>query len=136
MTQNTSGYAGGFHHRIPLTFAATLFLTTFAAAQRSMQAPGGDPSSGPSVKVDIKPRNKLVFPYGIQTFDVFDKVKVGESVTAIPGWQVDGPMVAATIAQPFSIDLRVTSSRGNGPPRSRISITISPARCAIAERCA
>ena len=100
MTQNTSGYAGGFHQRIPLTFAATLFLTTFAAAQRSMQAPGGDPSSGPSVKVDIKPRNKLVFPYGIQTFDVFDKVKVGESVTAIPGWQVDGPMVAATIAQP------------------------------------
>jgi len=99
MTQNTSVYAGGFRHRIPLTFAATLFLSTFAVAQRSLQAPGGAPSSGPSMKVDSKPRNKLIFPYGIQSFDTLDNLRIGETITAIPGWQVDGP-VAAYIAQP------------------------------------
>ena len=47
--------------------------------------------------------------------------------------QLVEPPVAATMAQPFSIDLRVTISRGSGPPRFTISITISPARWAIAQ---
>jgi len=99
MTQHTSEYAGGFRYRIPMTFAATLFLSTFAAAQRSMQAPGGAPSTGPSMKVDTEPRNRLHFPYGIQSFDVLDNLRIGETISLLPGWQVDGP-VAAYVAQP------------------------------------
>ena len=37
------------------------------------------------------------------------------------------PPVAATMAQAFSSALRVTISRGSGPPRSIICITNSPA---------
>ncbi len=46
------------------------------------------------------------------------------------------PPVAATIAAAFSRLARVTSSRGSGPPRARIAITVSPARRASAGRVA
>ena len=46
------------------------------------------------------------------------------------------PPVAATMALAFSSARRVTRSRGSGPPRFKISITISPARFAIARRSA
>ncbi len=44
------------------------------------------------------------------------------------------PPVAATAAQTFSRLLRVTRSRGSGPPVRRISITRRPARRASAKR--
>ena len=44
------------------------------------------------------------------------------------------PPVAATMAAPFSSDLRVTISLGNGPPRSSICITSRPARRATCAR--
>ncbi|MCY1532702.1 hypothetical protein D9M68_679870 [compost metagenome] len=44
------------------------------------------------------------------------------------------PPVAATAAQAFSRLLRVTRSRGSGPPLRNARMTFSPARRAIAMR--
>ena len=43
--------------------------------------------------------------------------------------------MAATAAQAFSMLLRVTRSRGSGPPSRRIRITAAPERRASASRC-
>ena len=80
--------------RTSLMAATTLLLSTLPAAFQSHRGGGSAPSSPPSggsdVLVDLRPQNKLRFPYGRQTFEKRENLPTGGSVAAIPGWQAIG----------------------------------------------
>jgi hypothetical protein len=91
-----------------LTVATTLVLSSLAGAlqqhksgSRSAPPPTGGPSGSVGVTIDLAPKNKLVFPFGIQSFERKENLKVGSSVGEIPGWQSlgTGSMVATHIIE-------------------------------------
>lgn len=89
------------------TVTATILLSTLAGAlpQKSgvLNTGGGGAGGGslPRSSVSLAPTNKLRFPYGVQSFEGREFLKVGSPVTTIPGWQVAGTsgMVSAVIAE-------------------------------------
>jgi len=90
----------GLDSGISRTAVAAILLSAAATAlpQRSGGAP--TPNAGGSVKVDTRPKNRLVFPYGVQSFERRENVKVGDDVQVLPGWTVTGaPTVDAVVAE-------------------------------------
>lgn len=75
--------------RLGTTVLSSILLASVAAAlpQKSKSAPTAPATSG-ELQVDTAPRNRLVFPYGVQSFEKRDHIKVGESVSMLPGWNV------------------------------------------------
>jgi hypothetical protein len=67
---------------------------------------GGAQPSGPTATTTgvnlATPKNKLVFPYGVQTFERREYLKVGSDVTSIPGWSLQ--------ASPTMVDAVITES--------------------------
>jgi hypothetical protein len=81
-----------------LTVASAILLGTSAAALQGR--PGSSPTPpnpGDTVVVDLSPKNMLRFPSGVQRFDKRENIKLGESVTRLPGWTIDSGMIVATI---------------------------------------
>lgn len=87
---------------VALTVATTILLSTFAGARQQHKSGGAQSSPPPTVGptgrlVDLSPKNKLVFPYGRQTFEKRENLPTGSSVGDIPGWRLLGsPNVVAT----------------------------------------
>ncbi len=114
--------------RAPVTIATMILLSAVVAAQKQPKggaqppAPtglgstssiglggslkGGAQPSGPTATTTgvnlATPKNKLVFPYGVQTFERKEYLKVGSDVTSIPGWSLQ--------ASPTMVDVVITES--------------------------
>ncbi|HEX6882520.1 MAG TPA: hypothetical protein VF530_04005 [Planctomycetota bacterium] len=85
-----------------LTIPIALLLSTTAAAQQQRPASSTSmPPSGGSMTVNIGPKNKIEFPYGMQTFGPREGIKLNEDVTRLPGWVIEGApgKVSARIAE-------------------------------------
>jgi len=82
------------------TVITAIVLSSVAAAQRAGSGPAG-PSTDTNKKVDLSPRNMLVFPYGVQSFEGRENIKVGQDIQTLPGWQIqDGSgMLSAVVAE-------------------------------------
>ena len=94
--------ARGETQRSLVALAASILLCTTVGAlpQKTAGKPaGGPPPSVNNTKVDLKPKNKLRFPYGVQSFEKKENVKVGNDITILPGWQMlgSGGVVSACI---------------------------------------
>src|SRR5262245_56791010 len=60
------------------------------------------------------PKNKLVFPYGVQSFERKEYVKAGQDITVLPGWGFNGApsAVSAVIDElPSGLTLPGTQNR-------------------------
>ncbi len=79
---------------VPLgTFITSILLCSSATALQRTNT-GGPPD------VDRRPKNKLVFPYGVQTFEKKEFLQAGNHITRIPGWEMLGVgTVEALIAE-------------------------------------
>lgn len=79
---------------VPLgTFITSILLCSSAAAWQRASTSG-------SPDVDRRPKNKLVFPYGLQTFERKEFLPAGSHITKIPGWEMLGMgTVSALIAE-------------------------------------
>jgi hypothetical protein len=78
--------------RAALTLSSSLLLGSLALAapqKAGGTSTSGGVGSGGSRTVDTSPQNKLRFPYGVQTFETKENIKLGESVTRLPGWIVE-----------------------------------------------
>ncbi|NOT29082.1 MAG: hypothetical protein HOP15_01400 [Planctomycetes bacterium] len=80
-----------------------ILLSAVVAAQKQTnnnQGSTAPPISTPGINLAV-PKNKLVFPYGVQTFERKEYLKVGSDITAIPGWKVQSSpsMVTAVITE-------------------------------------
>lgn len=98
--------------RIGTTILTTILLSTLAGAQRTQSAPPSGPGAPGSQTVDLSPKNKLVFPYGVQSFERKENVKIGDSAQILPGWTIDTANVSAVVAEnPNGISRPGTNSR-------------------------
>ena len=79
----------GEQSRTPLTISTLILLSAVAAAQKPMSSGTQSSPSGstPTMTWDTTPKNKLFFPYGVQSFETRENLKVGNEVSALPGWQ-------------------------------------------------
>jgi hypothetical protein len=83
-----------------LTVTAAILLSTIAAPQRSSRRPNTGGGSIPEAErtVSAEPKNMLVFPYGVQSFERRENVRIGHPVTDLPGWKIVGnPGVVSAI---------------------------------------
>jgi hypothetical protein len=83
-----------------LTITAAILLSTQADAQRSGST-SQPPGSGGDIKVNLAPKNKLAFPFGVQKFERRENIKPGDPITVLPGWSIESApgMVAATVEE-------------------------------------
>jgi hypothetical protein len=65
-----------------------ILLSAVAAAQKPTKPAqsSGTPADGGNVVIDNSPKNKLFFPYGVQSFEKKEKIKIGSEVSVLPGW--------------------------------------------------
>src|SRR5262245_21815044 len=103
MTRSFSRVVRG-QSRLPLTITTMMMLSAVAAAQLKAAGAGtksATPGATHTVAVDLSPKNKLVFPFGVQTFEKQENVKLGNEVTVLPGWRFDNSpsQVGAIITQ-------------------------------------
>jgi hypothetical protein len=101
--------------RASLTITTMILLAAVAAAQKQTKS-GSQPGPGQTVTtvVDLSPKNKLVFPYGVQTFEQKENIKLGNDISVLPGWrfQAAPSMVGAIVAaNPNGLSRPGTSSR-------------------------
>lgn len=64
-------------------------------------AGGGTGSASTTVSVDMSPKNKLRFPYGVQSFEKKENIRLGNDLSVLPGWhfQTTPSMVDAIITE-------------------------------------
>jgi len=96
-------------------FTASILLCTVAGAlpQKTAVKPGGT-APGVTAAIDLTPKNKLRFPYGVQSFERKENLKIGGDITTIPGWTMQGTngVVTAQIAEhPNALTRPGTNSR-------------------------
>jgi hypothetical protein len=101
MTRSLSRIVG--EPTLGLTIGTMALLCAPLGAQmqtKSGVAPTGSPDEIQGV-IDMTPRNKLLFPYGVQTFEKKERARVDSDITVIPGWHFQGSpgMVGAIIRE-------------------------------------
>lgn len=89
--------------RASLKITTMILLSAVVAAQKqtnSSQGSTAPPISTPGINL-ATPKNKLVFPYGVQTFERKEYIKVGSDITVIPGWTLQNSpsMVSAVVTE-------------------------------------
>lgn len=92
----------GREMRLGATAVTTILFATVAGAlpQKAKVAPTPPPSETTTLTIDLTPRNQLVFPSGIQSFEKRDNIHVGESATVLPGWGLSGAgVLSAFVAE-------------------------------------
>jgi hypothetical protein len=87
--------------RTPLTITTLILLTAGAAAQNSKSAQSSGRTGQATGVVDLTPKNKLVFPYGVQTFERKENLHLGNELSVLPGWNFAGTpsMVDAVVTE-------------------------------------
>jgi hypothetical protein len=81
-----------------------ILLSAVVAAQKQLQGgtqPSAPPASTPGVN-QATPKNKIRFPYGVQTFEKKEYLRLASEITVIPGWNF--------VASPSMVDAVVTES--------------------------
>jgi len=109
-------YVRGETQRSLSAFTASILLCTIAGAipQKTTAKPTSGSAPGPAGQVDLSPKNKLRFPYGVQSFERKENLKIGGDITTIPGWTMQGTpgVVTAQIAEhPNALTRPGTSSK-------------------------
>jgi hypothetical protein len=89
----------GARVRTSTAILSTILLSTVAGAQKTQTAPSSASGALGNVTIDLTPKNRLVFPYGVQSFERRERVTVGDSVQILPGWSIDSASVSAVVTE-------------------------------------